>query len=225
MSRLPLRRLTWIQHVAALDYQIELVVRSDGGARAEPAKAVATATEPAETRKSRRVPPSPGLAEGSGEGPSSTAFSKAARVFSIASCGRSRVMKTMRVRRSALGHSGSSNRRVKEVLHPVQHDRLIGRSLSATIALRRKRSSPRIVASPSSQPDSTAQEIGRSRVMQKARMRSVVAVGVGVVVVVRVAAGEGLVAQPAPHIDTLGRGIEEAEIEQQRRIDGTLRHE
>src|SRR5436305_15043330 len=34
--------------------------------------------------------------------------SKAARVASIASFGRSRVMKTMRVRRSWLGHSGSS---------------------------------------------------------------------------------------------------------------------
>ena len=50
-----------------------------------------------------RVPPGGRLLR-----PSATASSKAAKVASIASRGRSRVMKTMRVRRSSLGHSGNS---------------------------------------------------------------------------------------------------------------------
>ena len=47
-------------------------------------------------------------------------------------------------------------------------------------------------------------------------------VGVIRIVMVRVVALECLVAQPAPHIDTLGRGVEEAEVKEQSRIDGAL---
>ena len=43
-----------------------------------------------------------------GPGGSSTAFSNAVSAASIASCGRSRVMNTTRVRRSSLGHYGTS---------------------------------------------------------------------------------------------------------------------
>jgi hypothetical protein len=35
-------------------------------------------------------------------------------------------MKTMRVRRSSLGHSGQQHRRMEEVLHTMQYDGLIG---------------------------------------------------------------------------------------------------
>ena len=50
-----------------------------------------------------------------------------------------------------------------------------------------------------------------------------VGVGMFLVVVVLMVGGKGFVAQPALHIDTLGRGIEEAEIEEPRRVDHTLR--
>ena len=78
-------------------------------ARAGPANAVVAAAEAVATRNSRRLPLATRLlAEDGDSAASSTAFSNAVNAASIASCGRSWVMNTIRVRRSSLGHCGSS---------------------------------------------------------------------------------------------------------------------
>jgi hypothetical protein len=114
--------------------------------------------------------------------------------------------------------------RVEEVLHAVQDQRLV-----RPVAERNDRlEAEEIVAAHRCQPvEPAGQHPPRDRPLAgdaKGSDAVVVPVGVGLflVVMVLMADGKGFVAQPALHVDTLGRGVEEAEVEQLGRISGAL---
>ena len=101
-------RLAWIEHVAAFDHQIELVVRShDRAGRSDKRR-----RRGGRSCDSEKLSPAPARRRSAGRGRGFGGLLDRAlergQCRSIVSCGRSRVMKTMRVRRSSLGHSGSS---------------------------------------------------------------------------------------------------------------------
>jgi hypothetical protein len=120
------------------------------------------------------------------------------------------------------------HRRVEEVLHAVQYDRLVGAVAEGDYCLEPQK----VVAAHRRQAvEPTGQHSPGDWLLAsdaKGADAVVVTVGIGMFVVVPVvmlvASGKGLVAQPALDIDTLGRRIEKAEVEQQCRIDRTLGH-
>jgi hypothetical protein len=115
------------------------------------------------------------------------------------------------------------HRRMKQMLHSVQHDRPVGvlvhrnnclEPQEVVAAHRRQRVEPAGQHPPRDRP-LTGDAKGADAV--------VVPVGIRMAVVL-VTTLQGFVAQPAPHVDAFCRRVEETEVEQQGRIDRTMRN-